>query len=774
MSVPEASHRPLLAGLKIHAGVPKGTGKDANYFASGTLTGLATRDADGKPVLVTNAHNMASRKAETNPVGNEVMAQGGEGASDRVGANLMYYTVTTTKNNIADIATLDPDEGVTAEFAMHSSHPHTGRVIIEGTAEPEVDMKLVMLGGVTGERTVTVDQVEKLVEQTTGNFANGFMVMSPSIGKKGDSGAPLLLKVRDGVYRMVGVMSWRSPSDHREFWAFPASAGEFAMGITFGVKLEDLAAATQSGFTPSLYSGWEAAADFSSKALGLTAIEVSGGSKKWVGGRIPHVSNSTTPNWWDATLVTVADVPTSVRLTIHGGPDTHPWFTAGQVWGFRVYIKRTTDSAWRQVLGGSDILAAAGFTSGSDKKAMAVAELTVPITTNAERWLEYFKPYRRDSTGGDFEVRIDGAPALPAGVEFLGTLPEGDTTRKGSWSSDVASVNRPRCYARFYAFRLNRRGKVRLSLDSSTDPYMFLLAGAGKNGAELGYNDDYDYPNTLNSRITRTLNAGDYTIEATTFSRRRAGEFNVTARLLSDDATLSGLALSVGDLSPAFAAGKTSYTASVGHARSAVTVTPTANHGLATITVNGATTTSGTASVALSLLVGANTISVVVTAEDGARQTYTITVTRAADDTIQWGPWTETSETRGRCDDWEIKETRTGTRGNGVTQTQERWVSWEGPAETWGAWSSWSSTGRERGAYREREIERERTRTSNRCRTQTETSWVSSPVEPPETWGRGAHGATRAPSAARTSTVRRSRPEPARAAAATLRRRGGG
>ena len=57
MSVPEASHRPLLAGLKIHAGVPKGTGKDANYFASGTLTGLATRTA----WLLANPHALPSR-----------------------------------------------------------------------------------------------------------------------------------------------------------------------------------------------------------------------------------------------------------------------------------------------------------------------------------------------------------------------------------------------------------------------------------------------------------------------------------------------------------------------------------------------------------------------------------------------------------------------------------------------------------------------------------------------------------------------------------------
>ena len=98
---------------------------------------------------------------------------------------------------------------------------------------------------------------------------------------------------------------------------------------------------------------------------------------------------------------------------------------------------------------------------------------------------------------------------LGPGLESLGTLAEGDTTASGTWSSDIASVNRTGRYARFYVFRLNRCGRVRLSLASSVDTYMFLLDGAGKNGAVLQRNDDYG--STLDSRITRTLDAGDYT-----------------------------------------------------------------------------------------------------------------------------------------------------------------------------------------------------------------------------------------------------------------------
>jgi len=72
------------------------------------------------------------------------------------------------------------------------------------------------------------------------------------------------------------------------------------------------------------------------------------------------------------------------------------------------------------------------------------------------------------------------------------------------------------------------------------------------------------------------------------------------------------------------------YTASVHNTTSSVTVTPTAQDATATITVNGITTSSGTASQPIALAVGPNTINTVVTAQDGiTTKTYSITITRA-------------------------------------------------------------------------------------------------------------------------------------------------
>ncbi len=99
---------------------------------------------------------------------------------------------------------------------------------------------------------------------------------------------------------------------------------------------------------------------------------------------------------------------------------------------------------------------------------------------------------------------------------------------------------------------------------------------------------------------------------------------------LSSNADLSNLTLSSGTLSPAFASGTTTYTASAGNGVSSITVTPTVAESNATVTVNGTAVTSGNASGAINLNVGANTITVVVTAQDATTiKTYTIAVTRA-------------------------------------------------------------------------------------------------------------------------------------------------
>ena len=96
----------------------------------------------------------------------------------------------------------------------------------------------------------------------------------------------------------------------------------------------------------------------------------------------------------------------------------------------------------------------------------------------------------------------------------------------------------------------------------------------------------------------------------------------------SSDATLRALSVSAGGISPAFSSTTYAYTVSVASGVTSTTVTPTVNHSAATVTVNGTTVGSGTASGSIPLDVGANVITVRVTAENGATQDYTVTITR--------------------------------------------------------------------------------------------------------------------------------------------------
>ncbi|EPD82190.1 cadherin-like beta sandwich domain-containing protein [Paenibacillus sp. HGH0039] len=128
--------------------------------------------------------------------------------------------------------------------------------------------------------------------------------------------------------------------------------------------------------------------------------------------------------------------------------------------------------------------------------------------------------------------------------------------------------------------------------------------------------------NVGSNTITVLVTAQDGTTQKT---------YTVTVtRAASNNANLNGLTLSAGSLSPAFASGTTSYTASVADSVASVDVTPTLADGTATVKVNGNAAVSGSPS-PVSLNVGANTITVLVTAQDGTTQkSYTITVTRAA------------------------------------------------------------------------------------------------------------------------------------------------
>lgn len=89
----------------------------------------------------------------------------------------------------------------------------------------------------------------------------------------------------------------------------------------------------------------------------------------------------------------------------------------------------------------------------------------------------------------------------------------------------------------------------------------------------------------------------------------------------SSDNTLASLTVSNATISPAFSAGKTSYTAEVPFEVSKLNVQATANDSKAKVSISSPNLTAG----------GTTKVTVTVTAENGAKKTYTISVKRAQD-----------------------------------------------------------------------------------------------------------------------------------------------
>ena len=123
----------------------------------------------------------------------------------------------------------------------------------------------------------------------------------------------------------------------------------------------------------------------------------------------------------------------------------------------------------------------------------------------------------------------------------------------------------------------------------------------------------------------------DYTVTITREAQQtQSSDANLSALTASSSTSMGGTfqALSIGT----FASATTSYAATVANSITHVKLTPTVNHASATVTVGGTAVTSGTASTAIGLSVGANTITVQVTAQDSTTKDYTVTITRQRQD----------------------------------------------------------------------------------------------------------------------------------------------
>ncbi|MGF1925064.1 MAG: cadherin-like beta sandwich domain-containing protein, partial [Bacteroidia bacterium] len=132
--------------------------------------------------------------------------------------------------------------------------------------------------------------------------------------------------------------------------------------------------------------------------------------------------------------------------------------------------------------------------------------------------------------------------------------------------------------------------------------------------------------NVGTNMITTVVTAQDgVTVKTYTFTVVRANP-QVNA---SSNANLASLVPSSGALSPLFVTTTVNYTLSVINSISSITLIPTVEDIKASVKINGSVVSSGAVSNAITLNVGANVVTIQVTAEDGTTvRTYTINVTR--------------------------------------------------------------------------------------------------------------------------------------------------
>ena len=130
----------------------------------------------------------------------------------------------------------------------------------------------------------------------------------------------------------------------------------------------------------------------------------------------------------------------------------------------------------------------------------------------------------------DTESPAPGTTPGPAGcTRDLGTW-TGTVSVSGLWSEDCESEAGSGRYARYYTFSLDEESELAVTLESSeADPYLYLRSGDATSGSTLADNDDVDPDGgNTNSEIVRTLDAGTYTIEATTSNEGETGRFTLT------------------------------------------------------------------------------------------------------------------------------------------------------------------------------------------------------------------------------------------------------
>ncbi len=103
----------------------------------------------------------------------------------------------------------------------------------------------------------------------------------------------------------------------------------------------------------------------------------------------------------------------------------------------------------------------------------------------------------------------------------------GDGSASGSWTTNCMSVTDTEKSSQYYTFTISQQSTVTIGLSSSVDSYLYLRRGYNNQKSAALHTDD-DSGAGSDARISESLAAGTYTIEATTLATGRTGAFTLT------------------------------------------------------------------------------------------------------------------------------------------------------------------------------------------------------------------------------------------------------
>ena len=189
---------------------------------------------------------------------------------------------------------------------------------------------------------------------------------------------------------------------------------------------------------------------------------------------------------------------------------------------------------WRRLAGGSweGLGSVSVGTISAGRYRRLSSTLTAPSRPGRYEYTACVNSVQGESNTDDncFRPFLTVTVGDPGGQECTttwGTLSTGRNVN-GSWTGRCRSRHYSGVrYARYYSFTIRDRTSVTIDLTSpSVDTWLALYTGGGFGSTRIEADDDDG--DGQNARITRTLEAGTYTIEATTWSLMATGSFTLT------------------------------------------------------------------------------------------------------------------------------------------------------------------------------------------------------------------------------------------------------